>query len=118
MSYPSSSEVSTILSELSEQLYFFTADRDTQTMSGYRVVTSPPGKELPTALVWTLHFPADTERIISTILKSPNGEIQPHAIVVLVCSAWSKKIDIFSIDILRLMPQFQYKFHRLVATLP
>jgi hypothetical protein len=75
ITYPSSPEVSTILSELSEQLYFFTADRDGQAMNGYRVVTTPPpSKELPTSLVWTLRFPAETERIISTILKSPNGE--------------------------------------------
>ena len=75
--YPSSSEVSTILSELTEQLYFFTADRDSQMMNGHRVITSPPSKELSTAPVWTLCFPNDTERIISTVLKSPNGKICP-----------------------------------------
>ena len=82
ISYPSSPEVSTILSELTEELYFFTADRDSQTMSGYRVVTTPPSKELSTALVWTLRFPAESERIISTVLKSPNGEVQLCVVVL------------------------------------
>ena len=51
-------------------------------MNGYRVVTTPPSKELSTALVWTLRFPAESERIISTVLKSPNGEVQLHVVML------------------------------------
>ena len=73
LSYPSSSDVSNTHSELSEKIFFFTANRETQQMSGYRVLLTPSKELLPTELVWTLQFPADSERIISTISKSPNG---------------------------------------------
>ena len=68
--------MSTFLSELNEQLYFFTVDRDSQVMNGYCVITTHPSdKELPTTLVWTLRFPNENERITSTVIKSPSGKI-------------------------------------------
>lgn len=43
-------------------------------MKGYRVIASPSREVLDTELVWMLQFPAESERIVSTISKSQNGK--------------------------------------------
>ena len=74
VSYPPLSQVSLVLSELKEDLFFFTADKETQQMNGYRVVKRPSRDSLATERVWKLQFPADSERIVLTVSKSPNGK--------------------------------------------
>ena len=76
VSYPPFPEVSLTLSDLMGKLFFFTADRVSQRMSGFQVITDPSKEVMVTEQVWTLQFPVESERIVSTVSKSQNGEVQ------------------------------------------
>lgn len=76
ISYPESQEVTSILTELEEQLFFFVADKEEGTIDGYYVNNegSPSSgvTSFHTSQLWHLAFPNTTERLLHLIPKPKN----------------------------------------------
>jgi hypothetical protein len=80
-SYPTSPEVTSCLTELKEQLFFFVASKQEGRIDGYFVDNeeTPSSSELlsfHTSHLWHVSFPKATEKLVSVIPKSVNGEVQ------------------------------------------
>ena len=85
VTYPSSSEVTSILSKVTEQPFFLVARQGGTDLTGYKVLLnewnpSPiedeySGPLYSTEQFWHVQFPADSEQIVSIESKRANGEI-------------------------------------------
>ena len=79
VSYPSSHDVISHLTELDEQLFFFVADKRKGVMDGYFINNErTPSLELisfHTSHLWHITFPSATERILSIVHKAMNGNL-------------------------------------------
>ena len=83
VTYPSSSEVSSILSEVTEQPFFLVPRQGGTELTGYKVLLDEQdtplndysGPLFSTKQFWHVQFPPDSEKIVSVQLKRANGEI-------------------------------------------
>ena len=79
ISYPSSPEVTSCLTELKEQLFFFVASKEEGRIDGYYVNNEDtPSSELmsfPISQLWHISFPNATERLVSVIPKPMHGKV-------------------------------------------
>lgn len=77
MSFPSSPEVTSHLTELEEQLFFFVANKLEGRIDGYYIdnerTPSAGVVTFHTSHLWHLAFPNDTERIVNVIPQPVNG---------------------------------------------
>ena len=85
VAFPSSHDLSALLSSHHQALFISTADTATGVVNGYQIMFD---QLLPfsTNQIWSLNFPLDSEKLITVASKSPNGtQTLEHSVSHVIC---------------------------------